>query len=142
MAVVVTPANKITLMVGTDQVECQVTSHTLTRSDPTQGDTLRTACGDVVNVPADATEVGQLQLTLLPPRGNTEFEQWTWVHHGETAEFDLVVNPGEPSALQWTGELTVAAIPEQQAEYTKIETVDVTWSVTEFTTVAVTPVAA
>lgn len=142
MPVVVTPVSTLTLMVGTEQVECQVTSHNLQDADPTAGDTIRTACGDVVAVEANATEVGTLDLTLFPERGVTGFEAWTWLHAREVVDFKLTVNPTDPaSALEWTGKLTVAAIPEKQDEYPVKETTDVSWSVTEWTTRAVAPAA-
>lgn len=140
MPVVVTPANTITLLVGTSQIECQVTSHNLSWADASAGEPTRTGCGDVVNIPADSTEVATLDLTVFDDRTpTTGFAVWTRLHHGETATFELVVNPGEPSALEYTGELTVSAVPEKQDAYTKIETVDVSWSVTELTSVAVVP---
>ena len=132
MPVVVTPADSITLTVGGESIECQVTSHTLTDADPSAGDTLRTGCGDVVTIPADSTEVGTLDLTLLPERGVAGFVAWTWTHAAESVAFTLTVNPGTPEVLVWSGNVTMAAVPEQQTEYTKIETVDVSWSVTSW----------
>lgn len=145
MPVVVTPVDLITLTVGADSVECQITSHTLTDADPSGGDKLRTGCGDIVTIPADATEVGTLAVTLLPDRADiaSSFYVWLWAHAGETATFKLITNPGTPTAptipLEWSGELTVAAPPEKQEEYTKIETTDVTWSITKWTTRAAVP---
>lgn len=142
MAVVVVPADAITLTVGASSIECQVTSHNLSWADPSAGDSLRTGCGDIVTIPSDTTEVATLQLTVLDDRTpGTGFSVWTRQHHGETADWSLVVNPGDASAMEYAGKLTVAAVPEKQDAYTKIETVDVSWSVTEFTTVAEAPAA-
>ena len=129
MAVVVTPVDALVLMVGTETIECQVTAHTLTDADPAGGEKIRTGCGDVVTIPADSTEVGTLEVTLFPERGVAGFEAWTWTHAGESVDFTLTVNTGAETALQWTGKLTVAAIPEQQYEYPKKETADVSWSI-------------
>lgn len=141
MPVVVAQANTITLMVGADQIECQITSHNLTDADPAQGEQTRTGCGDIVIIPADTTELGTLDLTLFPDRGDpaTSFVAWSWAHAGETATFDLVVNY-EGGALEYAGEVTVAAVPEKQDAYTVIETVDVSWTVTKWTKRALAPV--
>lgn len=142
MAVTVTPANTITLRVGTDQIECQVTSHTLSWADPAAGETTRTGCGDVVVIPSDTSEVGTLDLTVFDDRTPADgFTVWTRKNHGTPADWTLVVNPGEASALAYAGKLIVAAVPEKQDAYGKVETVDVSWSVTEFLTVADAPAA-
>ena len=141
MAVVVTPVDALILMVGTETIECQVTSHTLSDADPAGGEKIRTGCGDIVTIAADETEVGTLDVTLFPDRGVDGFLAWTWTNAGEEVDFTLTVNTGTPSALQWTGKLTVAAIPEAQEEYPKKETVDVSWSINEWTTRAVAPAA-
>jgi hypothetical protein len=141
MPVVVTPVDALILTVGTETIECQVTSHTLTDADPAGGDQIRTGCGDVVIIPTDATEVGTLDVTLFPERGVDGFLAWTWANAGTNVTFSLTVNTGDVSALQWTGKLTVPAIPEAQEEYPKKETVDVSWSITEWTTRAVAPAA-
>lgn len=142
MAVVTAPADTIILTVGAMSVECQVTSHKLTWADPAAGTQTRTGCGDVVSVPADSTQVGTLDLTVYDDRSAAGFSVWTRLNHGETADFVLVENTatGVPTALEYSGKVTVAAVPVQQTEYTKIETVDVSWSVTEFTNVATVPV--
>jgi hypothetical protein len=141
MAVIVTPANKITLEVDTHTIECQVTAYNLSWADPSAGDPTRTGCGDIVLIPADSTEVATLDLTVFDDRTpSTGFTVWTRQNHGESATFDLVVNPGEASALQYVGKVTVAAVPDKQDAFTKIETVDVSWSVTELTVVAEVPV--
>jgi hypothetical protein len=137
MTVVLTPVDTIVLTVGAETVECQVTSHTLTDADQGGGTPTRTGCGDIVNIPADTTEVGTLALTLFPERGDTGFLQWTWTHAGETAQFSLTVTDSGGAKLQWTGDITVSAIQETQKEYTKKETTDVSWSVTAWTTRAV-----
>lgn len=133
MPVVVTPVETIVLSVdATNQVECQVTAHNIQDADVGGGETIRTGCGDVVNIPADDVNVGTIDLTLFPERGDTKFLQWTWIHAGETVAFEFTVNPGTPEGLKWSGEVTMPAMPEKQDEYGKKETTDVTWNVTKW----------
>jgi hypothetical protein len=141
MTVVVTPIDTITLEVGAAQIECQVTAINLQYADPSAGEPTRTGCGDVVTIPADTVEVATLDLTVFDDRTlATGFAIWTRIHRGETADFTLVVNPTETTAYQYTGKLTVAGVPDKQDAFTKIETVDVSFSVTEISDpVAVTP---
>lgn len=141
MAVTLTPANTLTLSIGIEQIECQVTAHDLSAADPSGGETKRTACGDVVSIPADSGDVGRLKLTLFPERGVTGFVAWTWAdaNAGKQADFLLHVNPGDADEYVWSGKVTVIPINEKQDEYTKIETVDIDWPVTEFILRAAAP---
>lgn len=141
MPVVTAPADTITLTVGAQTIECQVTSHTLEWDDPTSGEVTRTGCGDEVVIPADSTQVGTLTLTVFDDRAPTGFAVWTRLHHGETADFVLVETYGDPAAsVEYSGKVIVAAVPVKQDEYGKIETVEVPgWAVTEFTNIGTVP---
>lgn len=142
MPVVTAPADTITLTVDGQSVECQVVSHNLQWADPSAGDTTRTGCGDTVVIPADSTEVGTLDLTVFDDRAATGFAVWTRQHHGEEADFVLVETfdvAGAPTSLEYSGKVIVSAVPVKQDAYTKIETVDVSWSVTSFANVATVP---
>jgi hypothetical protein len=142
MPVVTNPADTITLSVDSQTIECQVVSHNLQWADPAAGDTTRTGCGDTVVIPADSTEVGTLDLTVFDDRVPSGFAVWTRQNHGVEADFVLVEtydNDGTPASIEYSGKVIVAAVPVKQEAYTKIETVDVSWSVTSFTTVAVVP---
>lgn len=142
MPVVTAPADTITLTVDAQTIECQVVSHNLQWSDPAAGDTTRTGCGDTVVIPADSAEVGTLDLTVFDDRAPTGFAVWTRTNHGEEADFVLVETydvAGVPASIEYSGKVIVAAVPVKQEAYSKIETVDVSWSVTAFTTVGVIP---
>lgn len=142
MSVVVAPANTITLTVDSQSIECQVTSHNLDWADPASGDITRTGCGDEVTIPADSTQVGTLDLTLFDDRTLTGFGVWTRQHHGESADFVLVEHfdvDGTDTAVEYSGAVIVKALPVSQTAYAKIETVSVTWAVTEFVNIGVTP---
>lgn len=140
MPVVTAPADTITLTVDSQTIECQVTSHNLEWADPTAGDVTRTGCGDEVIIPPDQTEVGRLALTVFDDRAAAGFAVWTRQHHGETADFVLVENFGDPvQSIEYAGTVIVAAVPVKQENYTKIETADVVWAVTAFTSVGTTP---
>jgi hypothetical protein len=137
---VTAPALTVTLTVDAQSIDCQVVSHNLQWADPSAGETTRTGCGDTVVIPADTTEVGTLELTVFDDRAPTGFAVWTRTNHGQEADFVLVESYGEPEAsIEYSGKVIVAAVPVKQDAYTKIETVDVSWSVTAFTTVGVVP---
>ena len=134
MPVVTAPADTITLTVDTQTIECQVTSHNLSWADPSAGDTTRTGCGDTVVIPADTTEVGTLDLTVFDDRTLTGFGAWSRLNHGSEADFVLVETfdvAGTPTSIEYSGKAIVSAVPAKQDAYTKIETVDVSWSLSE-----------
>lgn len=141
MPVVTAPADTIVLTVGAQSIECQVTSHNLSWDDPTSGEVTRTGCGDEVVIPADSTQVATLQLTVFDDRDPAGFAVWTRLHHGETADFVLVENYGDPVAsVEYAGKVIVAAVPAKQDAYGKLETVQApAWSVTEFTSIGTVP---
>ena len=142
MPVVTAPADTITLTVDPQTIECQVVSHNLQWADPSAGDTTRTGCGDTVVIPADTTEMGTLDLTVFDDRAAGGFGVWTRQNHGQEPDFVLVETfdvAGTPTSVEYSGKVIVAAVPVKQDAYTKIETVDVSWSVTSFVNVGTTP---